>query len=444
MSGSVHDDLGGLLGDGLHGRPAAGADAHARAGAAGAGDGDDVDAGLAVLAMAAGACEMMDVARLQPGRMLAFATGLQRHIDRVRVLQARVLCEADRAKATTGTGSRDAADHVANATGSSKGDLRGQADLGRALEDHPELDDAVTQGRVSPAAAKAVTDSLNAAGSGADKRELMDRLEGAGPAQAKQRAEDWAREQRRRAGTAEDEEAGSRRRFAARGIWSTPEVDGLVTTTVVLPTLQSRQVLTALDHLVGQPGDADTRTQAQRRADALVELAHAYAAGSVSGGRERATILVSITEEAMAGLTDDPGWTSHGDRIPACEVRRLAEDAVIRRIVMAGSEVIDLGRRARLASGAQFEALCVRDGGCRDPFCTIPAAWCEVDHLREWTAEGGETDLDEMVLWCSFHHHLRHRPGVSVLGDAHDLRLQLPDGTIIACPPKGRTRPAAA
>jgi hypothetical protein len=39
-------------------------------------------------------------------------------------------------------------------------------------------------------------------------------------------------------------------------------------------------------------------------------------------------------------------------------------------------------------------------------------------------------------LWCSFHHHQKHLPGVKVLGNAHNLRLQMPDGTIKNCPPK--------
>ena len=100
----------------------------------------------------------------------------------------------------------------------------------------------------------------------------------------------------------------------------------------------------------------------------------------------------------------------------------------------------------RFATDDQYQALMMRDGGCRFPGCTIPAAWCEVDHLVPFT-EGGASDLDNEVLWCSFHHHVKHRPGVVVIGDAHDLHLKLPDGRLLHCPPQGigtrRTQAAA-
>ena len=117
-------------------------------------------------------------------------------------------------------------------------------------------------------------------------------------------------------------------------------------------------------------------------------------------------------------------------------VRHLAEDAILRRVVMAGDAVINLGTKVRLASDDQYQALMLRDGGCRWPGCHIPPAWCQVDHLIQ-VIEGGPTDLDNEVLWCSHHHHVKHRAGVIVLGNAHHLHLLMPDGTLIACPPKG-------
>jgi hypothetical protein len=106
---------------------------------------------------------------------------------------------------------------------------------------------------------------------------------------------------------------------------------------------------------------------------------------------------------------------------------------------MAGSHVLDLGRTVRYATERQYEALVARDGGCREPGCNLPPAWCQIDHLHDWIL-GGETDLDNLALWCSFHHHQKHLPGVKVLGNAHNLRLQMPDGSIKDCPPKSRTQ----
>ena len=135
--------------------------------------------------------------------------------------------------------------------------------------------------------------------------------------------------------------------------------------------------------------------------------------------------------DAYLGETNTPARTANGDRIPACVARHLAENAHLQRVTQTGSRVLDLGTTARLASDDQYRALLVRDGGCRWPGCEIPAAWCEVDHLVPYPA--GPTDLINMVLWCSHHHHEKHRPGVHVLGDAHSLRIQLANGTIIDC-----------
>jgi Domain of unknown function (DUF222) len=240
----------------------------------------------------------------------------------------------------------------------------------------------------------------------------------------------------------ETEEERTRRRHARRSVTSGAAQDGLITTTVILPELESRQFHNTLDHLIGPPVEGDERTTAQKRADALIELSKAYNAGAVTGGREKPTIIITCTDQTITGTSDEPGWTGHGDRIPADVVRHMAENAILRRIILAGSVIIDLGTTTRLATDNQFQALIVRDGGCRWPGCHIPAAWCEADHLTPFT-EGGPTDLDNLVLWCSHHHHVKHRPGVVVHGDAHDLKIELPDGTMLACPPRGRTRPAS-
>ncbi|MFN8024539.1 MAG: HNH endonuclease signature motif containing protein [Acidimicrobiales bacterium] len=88
----------------------------------------------------------------------------------------------------------------------------------------------------------------------------------------------------------------------------------------------------------------------------------------------------------------------------------------------------------------------IRDGGCRVDQCSIPAAWCEVDHLVP-VSEGGLSDLINMALLCSHHHHLKHAPGVQVIGDALHFQLRLPNGRVIDCPTNGihqrRTQAAA-
>jgi hypothetical protein len=49
----------------------------------------------------------------------------------------------------------------------------------------------------------------------------------------------------------------------------------------------------------------------------------------------------------------------------------------------------------------------LRDKRCRAEGCTMPATYCEAHHLKPWS-QGGETNLNDGVLLCSWHHHRAH------------------------------------
>ena len=92
-------------------------------------------------------------------------------------------------------------------------------------------------------------------------------------------------------------------------------------------------------------------------------------------------------------------------------IQRLACDGAVRRVVVdARSEVLDVGRARRLATPAQRAALRVRDRGCVFPGCDRPSEWCQAHHLVPFEA-GGATDLANLCLVCSHHHHLVHEGG---------------------------------
>ena len=64
------------------------------------------------------------------------------------------------------------------------------------------------------------------------------------------------------------------------------------------------------------------------------------------------------------------------------------------------------------------------------------------DEFGEKIPVARHAGLNGLVLWCSHHHHEKHRPGVHALGDAISLRIQLANGTIIDCTQR-RTSAAA-
>jgi hypothetical protein len=59
-------------------------------------------------------------------------------------------------------------------------------------------------------------------------------------------------------------------------------------------------------------------------------------------------------------------------------------------------------------------ALELRDRGCRFPGCG--SRFTDAHHVRHW-ADGGPTQLDNLVLLCGTHHRLLHEGGFRVRFD---------------------------
>ena len=95
------------------------------------------------------------------------------------------------------------------------------------------------------------------------------------------------------------------------------------------------------------------------------------------------------------------------------------------------SAILDYGTTTRTIPAPLYNALVVRDRHCRFPGCDRPAAWCEGHHIHPWQA-GGPTQLANLVLLCSRHHHLLHRP-------RWHTKL-LPDTTLEITDPTGHVR----
>ena len=151
---------------------------------------------------------------------------------------------------------------------------------------------------------------------------------------------------------------------------------------------------------------------AQRRAEALADVCRWFLANgdkAPSGARNRPQLSVVVSLSDLA--QDRPGLLADGTAVPGSTVSRLACDAVLHRIVMAGrSTILDYGSGVRTVSPALWAALVVRDGHCRHPGCDRPPAWCEAHHVQHFS-KGGPTCLSNLVMACNRHHHLWHDHG---------------------------------
>lgn len=154
----------------------------------------------------------------------------------------------------------------------------------------------------------------------------------------------------------------------------------------------------------------DSRSAATRRADALLEIIGRGVAAPEGVTRSpRATLVVTMTLEALMDALRGVGVLDTGGVVTPSTVRRLAcEAGIVPMVLGAPSEVLDLGYTRRLFGPAQRRALAARDQGCSFPGCTVPPAWCEAHHVVHWL-HGGRTDVGNGALLCGRHHTVVHR-----------------------------------
>jgi hypothetical protein len=149
-------------------------------------------------------------------------------------------------------------------------------------------------------------------------------------------------------------------------------------------------------------------TPSRLRADALVELAR-----RASGARAPGRPLVWIIRRP-----DGTSELAGSGPLSASGAARYNCDADIAEVTMDGNgDVLNVGRTRRTATDTQRRALALRDGGCTVSGCARPPNWCEAHHIV-WWEHGGPTDMCNLCLLCSFHHHEAHRGRLQFSCDA--------------------------
>ncbi|GLZ51529.1 HNH endonuclease signature motif containing protein [Actinomycetospora sp. NBRC 106378] len=136
-------------------------------------------------------------------------------------------------------------------------------------------------------------------------------------------------------------------------------------------------------------------------------------------GRERVTLTVTLDYKTLRQqLTDtSTALALLGDStfIRPDTARRLACDADIIPIVLGSKgEVLDVGRKTRSIPTATGRAVTVRDRHCAFPGCRRRARTAQIHHIQHW-AHDGDTEPDNLVCLCRYHHDLVHHSGWEVI-----------------------------
>ena len=278
------------------------------------------------------------------------------------------------------------------------GAAREHVRVARALRDLPVIREEFAAGRLSYAKVRALT-RIATPETEAGLAEI------AGPMTGNQ-LERFARAHRK-VSHADDAAARVRRRLAWR-----LEEDGSLAGTFRLPPLAGAALLKALRAAAG-------------------DLEHPHAAGTGDAGVSAETPApvpapapghpadparchvedgpaVSVGTAQMLGCTAALSWMRHG----------------------RDGAVLDLGRRRRRPTAALRRAARERDT-CRCRFRGCESRRIDLHHIQHW-ANGGRTELANLISLCKYHHMLVHDRGYLIAtGPGGTFSFYRPDGTLL-------------
>lgn len=167
-----------------------------------------------------------------------------------------------------------------------------------------------------------------------------------------------------------------------------------------------------------------------RSAHALVELASQCLDQEFHANRAMVTVDVDLKE-----LGREDGLGEINDQVvPITVIKRLLCDAKVQVTASLDGVPLGVSRMARTLPGSLKHLVKRRDQGCRFPGCGRKR-WVHIHHVRHW-ADGGPTDVDNMVLLCNRHHRLLHEGNWHIEGKLNEtIRFVTPKGRELLSPP---------
>ncbi len=245
-------------------------------------------------------------------------------------------------------------------------------------------------------------------------------------------------------GCSEQEQAAAAHR--SRRVTRRDNYDGTATITIVLPTADANACENAIDTetdtIIADAVSAEMTSEAMTareviaerhgiaavRADAFVNLLTSPDVDS-EPAPARMEVLVDIDRlsgddnddnvdgddaRSVNGSADGSTCETGGTRIAPAVARRLGCDAQISSLIEdSAGNPLSVGRESRVVPRRIRRALNRRDQNrCQFLGCDATRR-LHAHHIIHW-ANGGPTELSNLVLVCNFHHHLLHEHGWNV------------------------------
>jgi hypothetical protein len=228
---------------------------------------------------------------------------------------------------------------------------------------------------------------------------------------------------------------------ADRSLRMTRASDGALLGTFELHGGAAAEVEAALKTAATFEGEHDTRTKAQRDADALHDICAFFNRQNDKPATKRRHPHVELSLRGDTLVTDLllGAHPETGRLFDHDTTETVLCDCLIHQIMLGTDELpIGYGRARYTVPRHLFRLTAERDGGCRFPGCKRPAAHCDAHHLRHWR-KGGLTEHSNLGLLCNRHHHIVHRENVEMkLLPSGEMHFTWPDGTHRETQPRGK------
>ncbi len=218
-----------------------------------------------------------------------------------------------------------------------------------------------------------------------------------------------------------------------RRVQLSPVGNGMWLLNGMLDALGGDALSKALEAAMPKPCEGDNRTAAQRRHDALVDIAFESLANedrSVVGG-ERPHVTVFV--DAGSGIAYSSQWL----RLSSFTRDMLLCDCVTSSVwLSADGTPFDVGTPTSSVPARNRRAVMARDQRCRAPGCSRRARWTDIHHITE-RGHGGTHELENLCALCRFHHRWVHKHGIKIRWDRDHASLifEWPDGRTANSPP---------
>jgi hypothetical protein len=194
-----------------------------------------------------------------------------------------------------------------------------------------------------------------------------------------------------------------------REFYSTSRKDGSVVFRGRIDSETGAKLAALMSPLAKPKSGKDPRTAAEREGDAFAEIIELASTSDdlPEEGGERPHLALTMSFEDFVEMKKPAAVEGEGLMNPESVLRIACDSKVMRVVLGAGNEIMNIGRSSRTIPNAIRRALIHRDRGCAFPGCGTRPRQCHGHHVEHW-AKGGETSADNLVLLCGFHHRVIH------------------------------------